>query len=212
MQLLKQKLNNGDLGRIYQITCRRAGPFPARVRDVGVVVDLAPHDVDIMRFLTSMNPIHVFAETEQRIHTSHEDLLLGLLKFPNGIKGLLEINWLTPTKIRETCVLGERGMLRVDDLTQDLYFYENAEANGDLWDTLQNLTGVSEGPMQRFGLTRYEPLKAELQAFIDAIENDTPVPVSGMDGLAALGLALALVRSSKTNQVIEVTNGFTNLA
>ena len=48
--------------------------------------------------------------------------------FPEGVIGALEINWLTPTKVREVLVLGERGMFRVDDLIQDLYFYENAQA------------------------------------------------------------------------------------
>lgn len=207
-QALKQKLDAGELGRIFQIICRRAGPFPARIRDVGVVIDLAPHDLDVMRFLTGLNPIRIFAETEQRIHTEHEDLLLGLLRFPDGVTGSLEINWLTPTKVREVLVLGERGMFRVDDLTQDLYFYENAQAvgiaNGGLWPALQTLKGVSEGSMTRYALNRYEPLKAELQAFLSAIRTGSSVPVSGEDGLSALRLALALVESGQTHQVIEV--------
>ena len=89
IQSLKEHLDNGDLGRIFQIFCRRVGPFPARIRDVGVVVDLAPHDVDIMRFLTGLNPIRVYAETEQQIHTNNEDLLFGLLRFPGGLTGAL---------------------------------------------------------------------------------------------------------------------------
>jgi len=208
MQLLKQKMQAGELGRIFQIVCRRAGPFPARVRDVGVVIDLAPHDVDIMRFLTGTHPLRVYAETEQRIHTEHEDLLLGLLRFPGGVTGSLEINWLTPKKTRETYVLGERGMFLVNDLTQDLYFYENAEANTELWSQLRVLKGVSEGEMRRFALHRHEPLKAELQAFAGSIRNDTPVPVTGEDGLAALQLALALVEAGKKAQVIEVKDEF----
>lgn len=208
IQALKQKLDAGELGRIFQITCRRTGPFPARIRDVGVVIDLAPHDVDIMRFLTGLEPERVYAETEQRIHTEHEDLLLGLLRFPDGVTGSLEINWLTPTKVREVVVLGERGMFRVDDLTQDLYFYENAEANGDLWVSLQSLKGVSEGRMVRYALNRYEPLKAELEAFLDSVRSRTPVPVRGEDGLAALALTLALVQSGHTHQVIEVNCDF----
>lgn len=204
IQALQHRLQNGELGRIFQITCRRVGPFPARIRDVGVVVDLAPHDLDIMRFLTGMDPLRVFAETEQRIHTDHEDLILGLLSFPDGITGALEINWLTPTKIREVLVLGERGLFRVDDLTQDLYFYENAQVDGGFWTALQTLKGVSEGRMTRFALQRYEPLKAELQAFLRAVEEGTPVPVSGEDGLKALRLALALVESGRTHQVIEL--------
>ena len=204
MQVLKQKLQEGALGRIFQVFCRRAGPFPARIRDVGVVVDLAPHDVDVMRFLTGSTPTRVYAETERRIHTDHEDLIWGLLRFSDGVVGSLEINWLTPTKIREVLVLGERGLFRVDDLTQDLYFYENAQAKDVQWTTLAALKGVSEGSMTRYPLQRYEPLKAELQAFLQAVKEGTPVPVSGEDGLVALRLALALVESGQSHQVVEV--------
>lgn len=204
LQALKQKLQAGELGRIFQIFCRRAGPFPARIRDVGVVVDLAPHDVDIMRFLTGMDPERVYAETEQRIHTDHEDLLFGMLRFPEGITGALEINWLTPTKVREVLVLGERGLFRVDDLVQDLYFFENAQAAADNYPALRVLKGVSEGSMVRYSLQRYEPLKAELQAFLKAVRGEAPVAVTGEDGLKALRLALALVESGQKHQVVEV--------
>lgn len=202
IQELKKRLQAGELGRIYQVFCRRAGPFPARIRDVGVVIDLAPHDADIIRFLTGMDPVRLYAETEQRIHTDHEDLLFGMLRFPDGITAAVEINWLTPTKIREVLVLGERGLFRVDDLTQDLYFYENAQASGLAWDSLKNLRGVSEGGMSRFAIQRFEPLKAELQGFLKAIAENTPIPVSGEDGLAALKIALALVEAGTTHQVI----------
>jgi predicted dehydrogenase len=204
LQALKARLQAGELGRIFQIFCRRAGPFPARIRDVGVVVDLAPHDVDIMRFLTGMDPERVYAETEQRIHTEHEDLLFGLMHFPEGITAAMEINWLTPTKLREVLVLGERGMFRVDDLTQDLYFFENAQASMDHWPQLRTLKGVSEGSMVRYALQRYEPLKAELQAFLKAVTGEAPVPVTGEDGLKALRLALALVESGLKHQVIHL--------
>lgn len=216
IQALKQKLQDGDLGRIFQVVARRIGPFPERVRDVGVVIDLATHDLDLMRFLLSADPLRVYAETEQRLHTEHEDLLLGLLRFPGNISGLLEINWLTPTKLREVSVLGERGLLRVDDLTQDLYFYENAYTGEEpppalrsagtdiLWSNLQNIKGVREGSMVRYALQRYEPLKAEIQAFLSAIHEDQPAPVSGEDGLAALRLALALVESGRTQRVVEL--------
>ncbi len=204
MQSLKKRLENGDVGKIFQVFCRRAGPFPARIRDVGVVVDLAPHDVDIMRFLTGKDPKRVYAETEQRIHTDHEDMLFGLLRFPGGITGALEINWLTPTKMRETLVLGEKGLFRVDDLMQDLYYFENPQAVGELWSPFRAIRGVSEGSMTRFSIKRQEPLKAELKAFIDAVRAEKPVPVTGQDGLEALRLSLALVESGKYHKVIEV--------
>ena len=202
IQALKRKLEAGELGRVFQIFCRRIGPFPTRIRDVGVVIDLAPHDLDVMRFLLGSEPTRIYAETEQRIHTEHEDLLWGVLRFPEGVVGVLELNWLTPVKVRETIVLGERGMFRVDDLNQDLYFYENGQAADLPWPALQTLRGVSEGCMIRYPIQRYEPLKAELEAFIGALKDGRPVPVSGEDGLAALRLALALVESGKTHQVI----------
>jgi len=204
IQALKQKLAAGEIGRVFQVLCRRVGPFPARIRDVGVVVDLAPHDLDVMRFLIGADPVRVYAETERRIHTAHEDLMLGMLRFPDGVIGTLEINWLTPTKVREVLVLGERGMLRADDLTQDLYFFENSQANGELWGGLRQIKGVSEGQMIRYAIQRQEPLKAELQAFAQAVASGEQVPVTGEDGLAALRLALALVESGRSHQLVEV--------
>lgn len=204
IQALKEHLAAGELGKIFQMVCRRVGPFPPRVRDVGVVVDLAPHDLDVMRFISGAEPTRVFAETEQRIHTEHEDLMTALLRFDNEMTGVLDINWLTPQKVREVAVLGEQGMFRADDLTQDLFFYENSDANGVAWGHLSILKGVSEGRMVRYPIQRYEPLRAELEAFATAVLNDTPMPVSGADGLAALRLALAVVESGKTHQVIEV--------
>jgi UDP-N-acetylglucosamine 3-dehydrogenase len=206
VQALKAHLDADELGRIFQIVCRRVGPFPSRIRDVGVVVDLAPHDLDVMRFITGQEPLRVYAETEQQIHTDHEDLVSALLRFPNGITGMLEINWLTPTKVRDVIVLGEKGMFRADCLVQDLYFYENAQANGEMWSALRALKGVSEGRMTRFPLKRYEPLKAELQAFAAAVREDRPVPVDGEDGLAALRLALAMVEAGRTHQIVEVAS------
>jgi predicted dehydrogenase len=204
IQALKAHLDDGELGRIFQIVCRRVGPFPARIRDVGVVVDLAPHDLDVMRFISGHEPVRVYAETEQRIHTDHEDLVTAQIRFNDGFTGMLEINWLTPVKIREVTVLGENGMFRADDLTQDLYFHENAEAESLDWNHLSLLKGVSEGKMIRYPIQRHEPLRAELEAFADAVLNDTDVPVSGEDGLAALRLALSIVRSGETHEIVRL--------
>lgn len=204
IQELKNQLDAGVLGRLFQITCRRIGPFPTRINDVGVVIDLAPHDLDIMRFISDDEPVRLYAETEQQIHTAHEDTLAALLRFKSGFTGVLEIDWLTPTKVREILVHGERGMFRVDDLTQDLYFYENSYANGETWDVLGILRGVSEGKMIRYAIKRYEPLRAELEAFSTAVLENRQVPVTGEDGIAALRLALALVKSGLNNEVVKI--------
>lgn len=198
---LKGHLAEGDLGRVFQIDARRQGPFPARVQDVGVVIDLAVHDLDVMRFITDQDIVRVYAETERRIHSKHEDLLTSLVRLEDNTIGTLTINWLTPTKIRELLVIGERGMFRVDYLTQDLYFYENgATATGD-W-PFRVLRGVSEGRMIRHVVAKREPLRAEQDAFIAAIEGDIPVPVSGEDGLRVLQLAKTIVESGQIHQAI----------
>jgi UDP-N-acetylglucosamine 3-dehydrogenase len=201
---LKQRLEAGQLGRIFQIHARRLGPFPARVRDVGVVIDLATHDLDMMRFLTGSDAVRVFAETRREVHTSNEDLFNGMIRFADKTMGLLEINWLTPTKIRELYVTGERGMFQVDYLTQDLFFYENAEVSALSWNALSVLRGVSEGAMTRFALNKVEPLRAELEAFLDAVEGQPGGVVSGVDGIAALELALALIESGDTHEPVEL--------
>ncbi len=93
---------------------------------------------------------------------------------------VLKVVWTklaTPTKVRDVLVIGERGMLKADDLIQDLFFFENAQANGELWAPLRQIKGVSEGKMVRYAIKRFEPLKAELQAFVQAVDSGNPVPV-----------------------------------
>lgn len=201
---LKRRLADDALGRIFQIDARRQGPFPARVRDVGVVIDLAVHDLDIIRYVTASKIVRVYAETERRIHSKYEDLLNGMARLDDGAVATLTTNWLTPTKIRELTVIGERGMFHVDYLMQDLYFYDNATAHGGEWEALRMLRGVSEGSMTRYAIPKQEPLKSELEAFLSAIEQGTAVPVSGLDGLRVIELAQALVRSGMEHRVIEV--------
>jgi UDP-N-acetylglucosamine 3-dehydrogenase len=200
---LKRRLKRGEAGQVFQIHARRLGPFPARVRDVGVVIDLATHDLDIMRYLLDSEVKRIYAETEHKIHTEHEDLLSGLLRFESGVIGLLSINWLTPTKIRELVVTGERGMFLVNYLTQDLYFYENDHADSQ-WGSLGLLRGVSEGNMVRLKIEKREPLRIEIEAFIKAVFEDGEVAVRGEDGLTALALAQRLVESGQENRVISI--------
>lgn len=201
---LKRRLEHGDLGRVFQIDARRQSPFPARVKDVGVVIDLAVHDVDIMRYISGSEITRVFAETERRIHSTQEDLMTGLLRMQDGAVGTLTINWLTPTKIRELYVTGERGMFRVDYLLQDLYYFENATTSGSEWETIRTLRGVSEGQMTRYVVAKKEPLRAELEHFIAAVRQETSVMVTGLDGLKALALAQALVTAGVNYQVVEM--------
>jgi predicted dehydrogenase len=199
---LKGQLDLGALGKVYQVHVRRIGPFPARIKDVGVVVDLATHDLDIMRYLTDSDPVRLHAETGQRLHTAHEDLLSAVLRFRNDVIGMLDINWLTPTKVRELSVIGERGMFVANYLTQDLILYENdAAPHGADWHEAAVL-GVTEGRMIRYKVHKREPLREELEAFARAVRTHGPPPVRGEDGLLALALAHKLIESGLTGETM----------
>jgi UDP-N-acetylglucosamine 3-dehydrogenase len=198
---LQRRVAAGEIGRIYQIQARRLGPFPARIRDVGVVIDLATHDLDVMCTLAESEVERVYAETERRIHTEHEDILNALLKFESGMLGVLQVNWLTPTKIRELSVLGDRGMFVCNYLTQELTQFKNADVVSPS-DPRRQPRAVSEGEAVRFPITQAEPLKLELQAFVETIRGERALEVDGEAGLRALHLALALVTSAAESRVI----------
>ncbi len=188
VQEMRRRLEAGEVGRIFQIHARRQGPFPLRVRDVGAVIDLATHDLDVMRYLLGVEVVRLYAE---------------LLKFENGAVGVVQVNWLTPTKIRELAVLGERGMLQLNYLTQDLVFYENSSASSaQLPPTL--LTAVSEGTFVRHDIEKAEPLRLELESFLASVALKVPAEVGGEDGLRALSLAMDLVRSGREGRVLDI--------
>ena len=92
-------------------------------------------------------------------------------------------------------------MLKVDALTQELCFYQNGHANGNNGQKPQVMTSVSEGQMIRYPVKNQEPLKAELDGFINSIVTGEPVPVSGEAGLAALRFSLALIESGESHRV-----------
>jgi len=189
---LRRRLAAGELGRIFEIRATRLGPFPARIRDVGVVVDLAPHDLDVMRYLLGSDPIRLYAETEQRIHTDHEDLFVGLLKFANGAVGVLDINWLTPIKQRTLTVTGERGMYTADYLAQQLVFYPSPAGDGP----------AGEGEQVERPIERREPLAIELDEFAQAARGGGLPPVDPHEAMVALLLARAMVESAQTGAVL----------
>jgi UDP-N-acetylglucosamine 3-dehydrogenase len=192
---VKRCLTAGKLGKIFHLHARRLGPFPPRIRDVGVTLDLATHDIDVMRYLTDAEVEHVYAETQRHLHTTHEDLLLGVVRFTNQAIGMLDVNWLTPTKVRELTITGERGMYLINYLTQDVYFYEN-DYTDTTWDTLRSLTGVSEGTMIRLKIQKAEPLRLEYEDVIHAIMQETVPTVSGEDGVAILKVVRLLAEST----------------
>jgi predicted dehydrogenase len=196
---LKQRLRRGELGRVFRLHARRLGPFPPRIRDVGVVIDLATHDIDISRYLLDSEPIRIYAETARRIHTAHDDMLAALLRFENDILVQLDVNWLTPTKIRELTVTGECGMFLVNYLTQELSLFENNVTENGVPES--PVASVTEGKMVRFKIESNEPLRAELDDVVAAIESDRRPLVKPEDAYRALEIAEAIVAAGRTREV-----------
>lgn len=195
---LKEQILGQELGQVFQIAARRVGPFPARIMDVGVVIDLATHEMDILNYLIASDVNRMHVELHRHIHASHEDMLSAILRFENGVIGSLDINWLTPTKIRELSVIGERGMFVANYLTQDLTFYENDYCQSKQWQELARM-GVTEGRVIRQKVQRREPLFEELRSFGEAVRGEHAPVVSGEDGLRALMLANELVYQGRKN-------------
>lgn len=198
---LKARLDDGLVGRVHQMHARRLSPFPNRSGAQGVALDLATHDIDVMRYLTGSEVGRVSAEASSPLETGAEDLLCATLRFDDGATGLVEANWMTPAKVRELTVLGERGMVVVDYLRQELSFYEHPTTASE-WEPLAVMRGGGEGDMVRYALERREPLRVEWEGFLAAVRSGTPAPVGGEDGLAALSVARAMREAARRGEVM----------
>jgi predicted dehydrogenase len=198
---LKTKLEENLIGKVLQMHARRLSPFPNRTSMMGVGLDLASHDIDVMRYLSGSEVARVYAETSQRLLDTDEDLLCSTLRFDDDSTGLHEVNWITPAKVRELSVTGERGMFVVNYLTQELFFYEHP-TKGTEWDALSGIRGGGEGDMIRFALQRREPLRVQWEQFLHAVRSGSPPPVSALDGLAALSTATAIQRAGAQHTVM----------
>ena len=198
---LGELLRAGWLTKIYAIVSRRAGPFPARIRDVGVTVDLATHDADMLSWIARERPVRAYAELAQRKHATHEDLLFGLLHFPSGATGMLDVNWLTPAKRRQLTVIGEEGMFELDYLTQKLTFTKSDLAHGEL---IAGYAPTFSGDVLDIEVETHEPLKAQLDAVVHAVRTGERPYVDGEDGAWAVRIATALLEAASTVRPVDL--------
>jgi len=201
---LRRRTEEGQVGEVFLIGTERCGPFPDRVRDVGVVKDLATHDLDLVGWL-GKSPIDlVAAQTVHKTGREHEDLLLATGRLSSGLAFSITVDWLTPTKIRRMRILGDRGMLVADTLTSDLVFHENGRVTSQ-WDSTQALRGVAEGDSTRYALQRREPLLVELEAFCDLVLGDeSSAAVSLEEGLRTVRCAEQVLESAAGSHTVRV--------
>ncbi len=186
LQMMRQKVANGVIGKPLRLHARRLSPFPGRILDVGVMLDLAPHELDAIRFVTGQELEAATTVMEQRLHPSQEDAVMALLNYSGGLAAYLEVNWLSPTRIRELTITGEQGMLKADYLRQQLTLYKNGTGPRETDNMYQYMMGMSEGDQTQFAINRREPLAAQLDAFVAAArEGSTPL-ATGEDGVRVM--------------------------
>ncbi len=195
VQAMASHLAAGAIGKLYQVTTTRQGPYPGRIGDVGVVLDLATHDIDIVTAVTGQRIASVSAHTMKRSGQRHEDLLTAICLLEDGTVSSHQVNWLSPFKQRLTTALGERGCLQADTLHADLTFYANGSAATD-WAAAEVFRGVSEGDTIRYAIAKKEPLAVEHEAFRDAVFGGAASIVPFNDALGIIAVAEAILASS----------------
>ena len=183
---LKDIIDAGVLGEIVTMNAKRVGPMVVRIADVGVIIDLAVHDIDVMGFLAGSRVREVYAKARNVKHPANvDDYALIMLTFENEISGVVETNRLTPHKTRTLNVVGTSGIAYLDYINQSLTLYD------EQW--------VKEAKIQK-----KEPLRNELEHFIECVESRKKPLVSGEEGLHALEVAIRALESAKEDKIVKL--------
>jgi len=203
LQSARARLEAGELGKVYQLTTRRQGPFPARIADVGVVKDLASHDIDLSAWVTQQPYVAVAARTAFKSGRDFEDLVAVTGLLADGTVTNHLVNWLSPLKERVTVITGEKGAFVADTLTADLTFYANGSVKV-IRDDIAQFRGVSEGDMIRYAIVKPEPLRVEHENFRDAVLGKAADIVTLEQGLLTLAVAEAMIQSANTGTTVTI--------
>ena len=181
---LKEVISSGELGEILSISCRRVGPYPPRIKDVGIIIDLAVHDIDVISYLYGKRAMSVYTIAGNSFHIK-EDHASILLNYGKEKSGIVETNWLTPHKVRKLTVTGTKGVAYADYLEQSL----------EIW---------KEEGREEVSIEKREPLKNELEHFLDAVVKDEKPSPSGEEGKYALYVALSAIKSYESGSNISI--------
>ena len=179
-----KKISEGEIGEIVLAHARRVSRRPLRIGDVGVIKDLAIHDIDIVNQLFRAEVEEVFA-TAGNITHQFEDYANIIIRFEGNRNAFVETNWLTPRKVRRLIVTGTKGLINVEYILQEM--------------TIENNQGI----YQPF-IEKKEPLWLELEGFVSSILDDRQPQPTGLDGLRALRICEAALESAKTGRVVRV--------
>lgn len=203
---MRRRIEAGELGELYQITTSRQGPFPARIADVGVVKDLATHDIDLTSWIAQSPYAVVSGQVTHRSGREHEDMVVASGRLANGVIVNHVVNWLSPRKVRETVATGKKGSLVADTLTGDLTFVANGDVTST-WEGVSVFRGVSEGDSIRYAIAKREPLRVEQENFRDALWGQPQAQtlvVSMEEGVHTLTVVEAILESAATDRAVSV--------
>ncbi|MER6608382.1 Gfo/Idh/MocA family oxidoreductase [Streptomyces sp. NPDC000927] len=204
LRSMRARLEAGELGDVYQVVTRRQGPFPHRIADVGVVKDLATHDIDLTGWVTGRTYTSIAAHTVSKSGRPHEDMVSAVGRLSDGTMVNHLVNWLSPLKERFTSVTGERGTFIADTLTADLTFHSNAAVATE-WEALQAFRGVSEGDMIRYAIPKREPLLVEHELFRDAVRGVSKDICTLREGLRTVEVAAAVLESARSGNTVTIS-------
>jgi len=169
----KEILDSQELGKLLVVSTRRVGPIPPRIRDVGIIIDSATPDIDVTRFLFGREPERVCAKYGNN-KLPNEDYAVLLLDFGDGIANI-EVNWFTPIKIRTLVATATGGLANLNYIDQ----------------TLEVLTGTTKRMVE---VNKREPLKVELEHFVECVVHKKKPIVDGVEGMRNLEVALKALR------------------
>jgi UDP-N-acetylglucosamine 3-dehydrogenase len=203
LQQARTRIQRGELGEIYQISTRRLGPFPSRIADVGVIMDLATHDIDLTAWISDSSYKSVSAQSAIRSGREHEDLVSIVAQLSNGIVANHLVNWLSPLKERKTIITGEKGTYVVDTLTSDLTFYANGTVNVSQ-DRIAHFKGVTQGDIHIYAFEKPEPLRVEHENFRDAILGKISSVVTLAEGSKTVSVAEAALTSIHSQKSVHL--------
>jgi predicted dehydrogenase len=178
VEAIKDAIRDED---ILSIAITRVGPFPPRMSNVGVVIDLAVHDIDLIRWFTESDIVEVQPQLSSAV-AAREDIALLQFRTASGVLAHINTNWLTPFKARNVTIATRKKYIMGDLLTRQVTECFGFQPDGSY-------------SMRHLSVGHAEPLRAELQAFIAAIRDGKQPAVTGEEGVASLEIAIRCLES-----------------
>lgn len=189
---LKKIMDQGELGEVLAFSGKRVGFFPTQIKDTNIIIDVAVHDVDIFNYLAGHGPKQGISQNGVAVKEHNCVDYATLLLDYGTIKASLEVNWITPIKIRRLEVIGTKGYAVLDYIKQELMLYKDVKElseKKEIYNSYEWAKTIKENCVE-INVINQEPLKLELQHFIDIINQDKQPLVSGEEGLAALKIVI----------------------